>query len=136
MRSPVAPACTVRVSVVLTLQPRDEQEPCAGRDIFGSRKLAGTPEPGSSWSLSGRTEEDSLDSAGSSNSRVADTDVTAEGAGSHSLLWSLTGQGSPPHTGPETIAGHKSPWFRAGDSVLTPTAAPGEQLFCGERNHQ
>ena len=55
MRSPVAPACTVRVSVVLTLQPRDGQEPCAGRDIFGSRKLAGTPEPGSSWSLSGRT---------------------------------------------------------------------------------
>ena len=45
----------VRVSVVLRLQPRDEQEPCAGRDISGSRKLAGTPEPGSSWNLTGRT---------------------------------------------------------------------------------
>ena len=55
MRSPVAPACTVRVSLILRLQPRDEQEPRIGRGIFGSRKPAGTPEPGSYWSLSGRT---------------------------------------------------------------------------------
>ena len=45
----------VRVSLFLRLQPRDEQEPHIGRGIFGSREPTGTPEPGSYWSLRGRT---------------------------------------------------------------------------------
>ena len=46
------------------------------------------------------------------------------------------GTGVSPQTGHETNASHKSPWFRAADPMLTPTAPPGDQLFCGERNHQ
>ena len=36
-----------------------------------------------------RTEENSLASAASSNSRAADTDVTAQGAGSHRVSYGL-----------------------------------------------
>ena len=90
----------VRVSLVLRLQPRDEQEPCAGQGIFGSRKLSGTPEPGSSWSLSGRT-------GGRRRARwLLLIPVRAEQPtlmsqlrvqGAPGLLWSLPGHGSP-HT--------------------------------------
>ena len=35
------PHSTVIVGLVLGLQPRDSQEPCIGRGIFGSREAAG-----------------------------------------------------------------------------------------------
>ena len=125
----------VRVSLVLRLQPRDEQELHVGRGIFGSRKPAGTPEPGSYWSLRGRT-------GGPRRAiRLLPVLVTAEWPtlmsllrvqGATDQLWSVRGQGSP-HT-QALIAGPKSPWLRAADPMLTPTAAPGDQLFCAERN--
>ena len=43
------PHSTVIVGLVLGLQPRDEQEPCVGRGIFGSREVAREPV---SWCLS------------------------------------------------------------------------------------
>ena len=121
MRSPVAPACTVRVSLVLTLQPRDEQEPCVGRGIFGSRKPMGTPEPGSYWNLSGRT-------GGPRRARwLLLVPVTAERPTLMSLLRVqgatesavvCEGTGVSTHTGPETIASHSSPGPQ-GCSVVT-----------------
>ena len=34
---------TVTISLILRLQPRDEQEPRIGRGIFGSREVTGDP---------------------------------------------------------------------------------------------
>ena len=123
---------------MLRLQPRDEQEPRIGRGIFGSRKPMGTPEPGSYWNLSGRT-------GGPRRARwLLPVPVTAELPTLMSLLRVqgaiesavvCEGTGVSPQTGHETNASHKSPWFRAADPMLTPTAAPGDQLFCGERSH-
>ena len=102
----------VRVSLILRLQPRDEQEPHIGRGIFGSRKPAGTPELGSYWSLSRRTrgprralwlllvpvtaEQPTLMSL-----------LRVQGATESAVV--CEGTGVSPHTGPETNAGHKSP---------------------------
>ena len=106
---------------------------------FGSRKPAGTLEPGSYWSLSGRTR-------GLRRARwLLLVPVTAEQPTLMSLLRVqgatesavvCEGTGVSPQTGHETNASHKSPQFRAADPMLTPTAAPGDQLFCGERSHQ
>ena len=42
--APTAMSCsTVVVGLVLRLQPRDGQEPCIGRGVFGSREAAGDP---------------------------------------------------------------------------------------------
>ena len=130
MRSPVAPACTVRVSLILTLQPRDEQEPCAGRGIFGSRKPTGTPEPGSSWNLTGRT-------GGPRRARwLLLVPVTAERLTLMSLLRVQgatespevsEGTGVSPHTGPETIVGLSSPEPQ-GCSVVTHSSASSRGL--------
>ena len=37
------PNKAVIVNLVLRLQPRDEQKPCIGGGIFGSREAAGDP---------------------------------------------------------------------------------------------
>ena len=42
--APTAMTCsTVVVGLVLGLKPRDGQEPCVGRGVFGSREAAGDP---------------------------------------------------------------------------------------------
>ena len=42
--APTAMSCsTVVVGLVLGLQPRDGQDPCIGRGVFGSREAAGDP---------------------------------------------------------------------------------------------
>lgn len=48
VRSPIVHNHTVIISLILWLLPRDEQNPCVGRGIFGSREAAGDLEPGAS----------------------------------------------------------------------------------------
>ena len=99
----------------------------------------GILEPGSYWSLSGRTggprrahwlllvlvtaERPTLMSL-----------LRVQGATESAVVCEGTGVSS--QTGHETNAGHKESMVRAADPMLTPTAAPGDQLFCGERSHQ
>ena len=109
--------------------------PALTKASLGPGHWRGTPEPGSSWSLSGRTgglrsPRWLLLVPGQSTAAIVTSLLRVQGATEPPVVWeSLVS----PHTGHENIAGHNSPWFRAADPMLTPTPAPGED---GDRNHQ
>ena len=128
----------VRVSLILRLQPRDEQEPHIGRGIFGSRKPAGTPEPGSYWSLRGRT-------GGPRRAiRLLPVLVTAEWPtlmsllrvqGATDQLWSVRGQGSPHTQALKPLPVIRVQGLRAAVWSLTAAPALGAKLASPQRNH-
>ena len=99
MRSPAVPARTVRVSLGLRLQDRDEQEPCIVRGTFGSRNPAGDPGARFFLSLSGRTGGlgGLAGSAGPRMEHSGDSDVPAQGSGRRSAPWGLGVRGLPAH---------------------------------------
>ena len=128
----------VRVSLILRLQPRDEQEPRIGRGIFGSRKPVGTPEPGSYWSLRGRT-------GGPKRAiRLLPVPVTAEWPtlmsllrvqGATDQLWSVRGQGSPHTQALKPLPVIRVQGLRAAVWSLTAAPALGAKLASPQRNH-
>ena len=117
---------------------RDEQEPHIGRGIFGSRNPAGTPEPGSYWSLSGRTGEQR-------RARwLLLVPVTAERPtltsllrvqGTQSQLWSTRRQGSPHTQALKPLPVTTVQGLRAAVWSLTAAPALGAKLASPQRNH-
>ena len=117
---------------------RDEQEPHVGQGIFVSRKPVGTLEPGSYWSLNGRTR-------GSRRARwLLLVPVTAEWPtlmsllrvqGATDQLWSVRRQGSPHTQALKPLPVTTVQGLRAAVWSLTAAPALGAKLASPQRNH-